>query len=186
MNLILILFTMKNLIKYFNKDLFVQTYNQVGVQADSVTIFNTESLVDIPESGNIGTVIQSNVLPDSLHAEVHTNFLWKLIKKSLKKIICMNSSDRTPQDVIGGNTMNNLDPSQNIPANTEISESSVSNAQELALKVYDIMDEFNFGIAFSQPNAIFDHKIIEGIHQYFICYSDTLLSVSPDLINFFF
>jgi hypothetical protein len=198
----LILFTMKN----FNNDLSVQTYNQVGLQTESITIFNTQSLIDLPESANIGTDVQSNVLPDSLHVDavVQNKSLWKLIKISLKKIICINSSDidRTPQDVIEGNTMNNLDPSQNIPANAVISESSESNVQELVeasnhiselsesnvqelVNVYDIMDNFSFGLAYSQPNAIFDHKFIEGIHHYFICYSDTILSVNPDLINYF-
>jgi len=170
---------MKNL----NNNLSVQTYNQLGAHTESLTIFNTDSIIDLPESANID--IQSNVLPDSLHvdAEVQTKSLWKLFKKSLKKLFCINSSDT----------------SQNIPVNDVISESSESNVQELVeasdhisefnvqvlAKVYDIMDDFNFGLAISQPNAIFDHKLIDGIHQYFICYSDTLLSVNPDLINYF-
>jgi hypothetical protein len=168
--------------------LSVQTYNQVRAQTESLTIFNTESLIDLPDSANIDTDIQSNVLPDSLYvdAEVQTKSLWKLFKINLKKLFCINSSDidNTPQDVIVENTMNNLDPSQNIPANELISESSESNIQELA-EVYDLMDEFNFGLAISQQNAVFDHKLIEGIHQYFIYISDTVLSVNPDLINYF-
>ena len=183
MNLILILFTMNN----FNNDLSVQIYNPVSVQTESLTVFNTESLIDISESVDIGTDIQSNVLPDSLHvdAEVQTKSLWKLFKKSLKKLFCINSSDITPQEVIVRNNVNNLDPSQNTPTNDVISESSESIVQEL-VEAYDIMDNLSYGIAFSQPNAIFNHNIIDGIHQYFICYSDITLSVNPDLINFFF
>jgi hypothetical protein len=174
MNLIFILFTMRN----FKNFLSVQTYNQVRAETESLTIFNTDSLIDLPESTYIDTdsVIQSNVLPDGLYvgAEVQTKSLWKLFKINLKKLFCINSSgtDITPQDVIVENAMNNLDPSQNIPAN------------ELA-EVYDLMDEFSFGLAISQQNAEFVHKLIEGIHQYFIIYSDTVLSVNPDLINHF-
>jgi len=64
----------------FNNDLSVQIYNPVSVQTESLTVFNTESLIDISESVDIGTDIQSNVLPDSLHvdAEVQTKSLWKL------------------------------------------------------------------------------------------------------------
>jgi hypothetical protein len=170
------------MINFIKKILSVWTYNQVRVETNSITIFNTDSLMDLPESAN--TDIQSNVLPDSSYAEVQTKSLCKLFKITLKKIFCINSSDmdNTPQNVIEENMMNNLDPSQNITANELMSESSESSVQILA-KVYDLMDEFSFGQAFSQPNAVFDHKLIDGIHQYFICYSDTLLSVNPDLIN---
>ena len=174
----------------FNNNLSVQTFNQVGVQTESLSLINTDSIIDLPES----TYIQTNVLPDNFHAEVQTKSLWKLFKKSLKKFFCLNSSDITPQDVRVENMINNLEPSQDIPTNDVISEINVqgsveasiseSNILELA-KVYDIMDDFNFGLAMSQTNAIFDHKLIDGIHQYFICYSDTLLSVNPDLINYF-
>lgn len=157
----------------FNNHLSVQTFNQVGVQ--SLSLINSDSIIDLPESA----YIQTNGVPANFHAEVQTKSLWKLFKKSLKKFFCLNSSDITPQDVRVENMINNLEPSQDIPANGVISE---SNVQELA-KVYDIMDNFNFGQAFSQTNAIFDHKLIDGIHQYFICYSDILLSVNPDLIN---
>jgi hypothetical protein len=174
--------------KNFNIGSSVQTYNQVRAHTESLTIFNTDSLIDLPDSTYIDTDIQSNVLPNSFYvdAEVQTKSLWKLFKIKIKKLFCINSSgiDITPQDVIVENTMNNLEPSQNIPANELISESSESNIQELA-EVYDLMDEFNFGLAISQQNAVFDHKLIEGIHQYFIYYSDIVLSVNPDLINYF-
>jgi hypothetical protein len=144
--------------------LSVVTSQQVEVQTDSVTIFNTESLRNISEPA-----IQS--APGV--QEVQTKSLCKFLKKTkclnkiLKKTICMDSSD------IEGNTMNNLDPSQNIPA----------NANEVLGKVFDIMDDLNFGLAFSQPNAIFDHLFTNGIHEYFIKYSDIILSVNPDLIS---
>src|ERR1700735_2956137 len=100
MNLIFILFTMRNL----KNCLSVQTYNQVRAQTESFTNFNTESLIDLPDSAYIDTNIQSNVLPDSLHvgAEVQTKSIWKLFKINLKKLFCINSSgvDITPQDVI--------------------------------------------------------------------------------------
>jgi len=145
-----ILFTMNNP----NNNLSVQIYNQVG---ESLTIFNTNSILDLPESSYAATNIQTNVLPDGSHvdAKVQTKSLWKLFKKTLKKLICINDSDITPQDVI-----------------------NESNVQEL-VEAYDI------GQAFSQTNAIFDYKFIDGIHQYFISYSDTILSVNPDLINYF-
>jgi hypothetical protein len=174
----------------FNNHLSVQTFNQVRVQTESLSIINTDSIIDLPESA----YIQTNVLPNNYHAEVQTKSLWKLFKKSLKKIFCLNSSDITPQDVRVENMINNLEPSQDIPANNVISESNVqelveasnsdSNILELA-KVYDIMNDFDFGHAISQTNAIFDHYFIDGIHQYFIIYSDTFLSVNPDLINCF-
>ena len=118
-------------------------------------------------SANTDTNFQPNVLPNSLDVEVQTKSLWKLFKISLKKLFCINSSDidRTPQVE---NMMNNLNPSQ-----------------EIIAKVYDIMDDLNYGIAFSQPNAIFDYAFLDGVHQYFISYSDTLLSVNPELINCF-
>jgi hypothetical protein len=171
MKLILILFTMKKLIN----NLSVQTYNH-----NQVELINTESLMDLPGSANTDinfqhnvlsantdTNFQPNVLPNSLDVEVQTKSLWKLFKISLKKIICINSSDidRTPQVE---NMMNNLNPSQ-----------------EIIAKVYDIMDSLNFGLAISQPNAIFDHAFLDGVDQYFISYSNTLLSVNPELINCF-
>lgn len=168
--------------KNFNNILSVCTFKQVEEQTRS--LINSNSVIDLPES----SYIQTNVLPNNLHAEVQTKSLWKLFKLSLKKTFCLNSSDMTPQNVRVENV------SQNIPTNEVISDSNIqelveasiseSNIQNLA-KVYDIMDEFNFGLAFSQANAIFDCKFIDGIHQYFICISDTLLSVNPELINYF-
>jgi|HubBroStandDraft_2_1064218.scaffolds.fasta_scaffold43828_3 hypothetical protein len=170
--------------------LSVPTNNQVQVRAqtESFTIFNTDSLIDLPDSTYIDNDIQSNVLPNVniVHAEVQTKSLWKLFKINLKKLFCINSSgnDITPQDVTVANMVNNLDPSQNNSTNDLISESSESNIQEIA-KSYDLKDEFNFGLAISEQNAVFDHKFIEGIDQYFISYNDIVLSVDPDLITLF-
>lgn len=176
----LILFTMNN----FNNNLSV-------VKSEATTRFNTESIIDLPESSytnadaNANANFQTNVLPDGYHvdAEVQTKSFWKLFKKSLKKYFCINDSDITPQDVRVENMINNLDPSQNIPVNNVISELSESNVQELTK--YNIMDEFSFGQAFSQTGATFHHTFVDGINQYFIAYSDTLFSVNPDLINYF-
>jgi hypothetical protein len=183
----------------FNNNLSVQTYNEVGVQTESLTIFNTESTIDLPESTYVDTNIQTNVLPDGSHvnAEVQTKSLWKLFKKTLKNLFCINDSDISANDVINesdipaNDVINESDISANdvisdsdISANDVISESSESGAQEL-LRTYDIMDDLDFAEAISQTKAILEHILMDGIDQYFISYSDTILSVNPDLINLF-
>jgi hypothetical protein len=157
----LILFTMNNL----NNNLSV-------VKSEATTRFNTQSIIDLPQSSfananaNANANFQTNVLPEGnlVDAEVQAKSFWKLFKNSLKKFFCINDSD--------------------IPVNDVISELSESNVQELT-NTYNIMDEFNYGQAFSQTDATFYHVLIDGINQYYICYSDTFLSVNPDLINNF-
>ena len=148
--------------------------------------FNTSSIVDLQDSAN--THSQPDLLPNNFHvdAEVQTKTLWKLFKNSLKNLFCINSSDidRTPQDVRVENMVNNLEAPQNIQANEVINESSESNVQEIA-KGFDITDNFKFGQAISQENAVFDHKLIDSINHYYITYGDTVLSVCPELIEYF-
>jgi hypothetical protein len=222
MNLILILFTMEN----FNNDssdLSVQTYSQVSVQSESSAYFNPESFLalqgssstdtdfqpnvlpnNLQDSSSTDTDFQPNVLPNNLHvdAEVQTKSLWKLFKQSLNKLFCHNSSDidRTPQDVVLENTMNNLDPSQNIPANEVISRSSESNLQNVVDnevisrssesnlqnvvdRFYDIMDDFSFAQAINHPESLFDYTLIDSVYQYVIYINNTILTVNPDIIN---
>lgn len=129
------------------------------VLSEATSRLNTESIIDLPHSAYIynNTNIQTNVLPQAIpiNTEVQTKSFWKLFKKSLKKFFCINDSDITPQEV------------------------RVENV------TYNIMDEFNFGQAFSQTDATFCHSLIDGVNQYFICIGDTFLSVNPDLINIF-
>lgn len=153
-----------------NLILFTMNNNNLSVvSSEAVTRLNTESLMDLPESSYVDAIadananaianIQTNDLPQAHHvdAEVQTKSLsfWKLIKKSLKKIICIDDSAITPQDV---------------------------RVEELT-QTYDIMDNNQYGQAFSQTGATFDHAFVDGIHQYFIMYSDIILTVNPELIN---
>ena len=85
-------------------------------------------------------------------------------------------------------TVSDLPSHTNIQEMVEVSdmiyENSESNVQGL-VHCYDIMDEYSYGQAISQPNAIFDHIEVNSIHQYYIYISDIILSVNPDLINCF-
>jgi hypothetical protein len=171
----LILFTMKNL----KKNLSLQQYNQEER-------FNTSSILDLQDPAN--THSQPNLLPNNFHvdAEVQTKTLWKLFKNSLKNLFCINSSDidRTSQDVRVENMVNNLEASQNIQANEVINESSESNVQEIA-KGFDITDKLKLNQILDKKNAIFDHNFIDGIEHIYVKYGDTVLSVCPDLVEYF-
>jgi hypothetical protein len=180
-------------------------YKEVGVQTESLV--NTspciDSISELPKSTY--PCIQPNVLPDSIHvdAEVQTNsFLWDLFKSWFHKTFSINVSDivRSPTDVKVENWMNKLDTSQSMSASDVISGSSGSNIQNLVevsdliydnsesdlqelVSLYDIMDYTNYGNAMSHPDALFDHILVNNIHQYFIYINEFILSVNPDLIN---
>jgi hypothetical protein len=155
-------------------------YKEVGVQTESLvnTAPSTEPISELSESTN--------------------SFLWDLFQVWLKKLYGINGSDivRKPTDLKVVNWLYNLNPSQSIPSSNIISSSSESNIVEVSdliydnsesvlelVSLYDIMDYTHYGQAISQPNAIFDHIIVNNIHQYFIFINDIILSVNPDLIN---
>jgi hypothetical protein len=183
-------------------------YKEVGVQTESLvnTIPNKDPISELPESTY--PCIQPNDLPSYVDAEVQTKSLWELLKEifsmndSYSDSYSYSDSVRSSTNVRVEKWMDNLDPSQSIPASDVVSGSSESNIQELIevsdliyensesniqglIEVYDLMNSSSFGQAFSQPNAIFDHIEINSIHHYFIFINDLILSVNPDLITCF-
>ena len=135
------------------------------VRSVATTRFNTESIIDLPQSSyanaNAIANFQTNVLPQAHHVNAQVqakSSFWKLFKKnSLKKLFCIDCSTITPQDV---------------------------RVEELT-QSYDIMDSFDYGQAFSQAGATFNHALVDGINQYYIIFGETIYSVNPDLITLF-
>ena len=65
-----------------------------------------------------------------------------------------------------------------------VSPSSESHLQEL-VSTYDINDYFCYDNAIAQPDALFSHIVVDSIHQYFVILNDIILTVNPDLMNYF-
>jgi hypothetical protein len=129
----------------FFKHLTVQTHNQVGAQtgsSESLQMFNTESLTNLPESANIDSRMESDYvpyhyhvgaksdgLPNILDAEVQTKSLWKLFKKGLKKFFCNEPS----QD----NAFSNQIAESNVQDNAFSNQIAESNVQDNASSIYE-------------------------------------------------
>ena len=129
----------------FFKHLTVQTHNQVGAQtgsSESLQMFNTESLTNLPESANIDYRMESDYvpyhyhvgaksdgLPNILDAKVQTKSLWKLFKKGLKKFFCNEPS----QD----NAFSNQIAESNVQDNASSNQIAESNVQDNASSIYE-------------------------------------------------
>jgi len=165
-------------------------YKEVGVQTDSLinTQLSMDSISEFPESTY--PCIQPNILPDKFHveAEVQTSYnsLWELFKDWVweKYNVLSGSIARTPTEVKVVKWLDNLDPSQSTPSVDVNSVVSESHLQQL-VSVYDINDYVGYCNVICQPNAFFNHMVVDSVHQYFIHINDAILTVNPEIINSF-
>ena len=191
----------------FFKHLTVQTHNQVGAQtgsSESLQMFNTESLTNLPESANIDSRMESDYvpyhyhvgaksdgLPNILDAKVQTKSLWKLFKKGLKKFFCNEPS----QDNAFSNQIAESNVQDNASSIYESAEScvqdnasSIYESAESLLQIaqnYDIMDSLSYAEAVNQASStyIFDYMTLNGIDTYVLIINNFIYSVNPDLIT---
>lgn len=97
--------------------------------------------------------------------------------------VSLNDSGTPLSSVVSNSTIRNLvipdDSASNI--SEVISESSL---QEVA-SIYQINDFNTYSALISVPNANFSHIVVYGIHQYFVIIGNAILSVNPDIMNYF-
>jgi len=149
-------------------------YVNVGVQTDVTSIWgiiknwflNAFSI----RSSELGSLGQYNVNR------------WRNNLDSIQSV-SLNDSETSLTSVISNSTVKNLifpdDSASNI--NEVISE---SNLQEVA-SIYQINDFDTYNALISVPKAQFSHIIVDGVHQYFVKINNAILSVNPDILNYF-
>lgn len=95
----------------------------------------------------------------------------------------LHDSESPLTSVVSNSTIRNLvRPDDSVSNISEII--SESNLQEIA-PFYAINDFSTYTNLICLPNARFSHIIVEGVHQYFVIINNAILSVNPDVLNYF-
>lgn len=178
------------------------------------TIPNLDTITDLPESSypllesnnlhqidvgvqtsniNVETSIQTaNILVDT-SVQTSRNSLFNMFKEWLRNVYSVNSSDlgKTPTDVRVENWLDNLWASQEVSSNTI--NSVVSKSQDLVGRsvseigesniLYNITDPTMFVNILREPGVEFIQT--EDLTQCFIKLNEVILSVDPNIVNYF-
>lgn len=198
-----------SIINIFTTSTTLPTYNEVGVQAESLvnTIQpNIDSISELPET--IYPCIQPNVLPDNIHVDAgvqtSTKSLYTMFKEWLNELFSINSSDigKTPTDVRVENWIDNLNTTQLVSTptmNSVVSNNQLPNLVNVGDSV-SILGEsvsplstfkgYDFGVhnveLFNQLSFMSSNQITEasvnGLTQYSLTVNNIMLTIDPHLI----